>query len=205
MAIRQAEAGRAGDLTALDRVPAPAPPAPAKSDITFYDQLPKGRPAVPPPADPAKPVPPAPRPQPTAEMPAPAPQVAAVPTPPATPTAATAPTPAAVATPVSVSPGPVGGQPATPSGAAVRPAPAAKGNGGAWCVQLAAVRDRAEAERIAAKWKSASPRIESADVPGKGRYFRVRVGSFETKEVAERYLRDFSRETGAKGFVTATR
>jgi DedD protein len=42
-------------------------------------------------------------------------------------------------------------------------------------------------------------------VPGKGRFHRVRVGSFDSRDQAERYLRDVNRETGAKGFVTACR
>jgi cell division septation protein DedD len=42
-------------------------------------------------------------------------------------------------------------------------------------------------------------------IPGKGRFYRVRVGSFETKDAAQRYLRDVGRETGAKGIVAPTR
>ena len=37
------------------------------------------------------------------------------------------------------------------------------------------------------------------------RFYRVRVGAFETRQEAERYLRDVARETGAKGFVTPSR
>jgi DedD protein len=74
-----------------------------------------------------------------------------------------------------------------------------------WTVQLAAAQDRAEAERTAARFAALHPRIEAADVPGKGRFYRVRVGAFETKQDAERYLRDVARETGAKGFVTPSR
>jgi cell division septation protein DedD len=76
---------------------------------------------------------------------------------------------------------------------------------GPWTVQLAASEDRGEAERLAARFASLNPRIEEAVVPGKGRFFRVRVGSFETKEAAQRYLRDVARETGAKGIVAPTR
>jgi cell division septation protein DedD len=74
-----------------------------------------------------------------------------------------------------------------------------------WTVQLAAAQDRAEAERTAARFAALNPRIETAEVPGKGRFYRVRVGAFETKQDAERYLRDVARETGAKGFVTPSR
>jgi cell division septation protein DedD len=42
-------------------------------------------------------------------------------------------------------------------------------------------------------------------VAGKGRVFRVRVGSFESRDAAQRYLSDVARETGARGWVTASR
>ncbi len=74
-----------------------------------------------------------------------------------------------------------------------------------WTVQLAAAQERAEAERTAARFAALNPRIEQAEVPGRGRFWRVRVGAFETKQAAERYLRDVARETGAKGFVTPSR
>jgi cell division septation protein DedD len=203
IAVRQAEAARAGDLAALDRVPAPAPAAPAKNDRTFYEQLPKARPAAPPPAEPTRPPATAPAAK-VAAAPPPLPPPAPAPT----PTVPAAPTPTAVGTPVTASAAKVAAAPRPTSAVpASAPAthPAAGRSGGAWCVQLAAAHDRAEAERIAARWKSAAPRIETADVPGKGRYYRVRVGSFETKDVAERYLKDLTRETGAKGYVTAMR
>jgi cell division septation protein DedD len=76
---------------------------------------------------------------------------------------------------------------------------------GAYTIQLGAAQDRAEAERLAARFHAYSPRIETAEVTGKGRVFRVRVGSFDTREAAARYLADVSRETGAKGWVTASR
>jgi cell division septation protein DedD len=75
----------------------------------------------------------------------------------------------------------------------------------AWTVQLAASEDRAEAERLAARFASLSPRIEEAVVKGKGRFYRVRVGSFDTKESAQRYLSDVARETGVKGIVAPTK
>jgi len=58
---------------------------------------------------------------------------------------------------------------------------------------------------MAARFEAFRPRVEAAEVPGKGRDWRVRVGSFDTKEAAERYLADVTRETGAKGWVTAGR
>ena len=72
-------------------------------------------------------------------------------------------------------------------------------------VGFAAAEDRGEAERLATRFAALGPRIEEAHVPGKGRFFRVRVGSFETKDAAQKYLRDVARETGAKGIVTTSR
>ncbi len=159
--MRQAAVAVApGDLEALDRAPAPAPPT--KEPLTFHERLTKEAPPAPePPAASPKPeqAPPA------AEPPAPAPP----------------PKPVEAARPAEPPPD--------------RP----------WTVQLAAAQDRAEAERTAARFAALNPRIEQADVPGKGRFYRVRVGAFETKQDAERYLRDVARETGAKGFVTPSR
>ena len=76
---------------------------------------------------------------------------------------------------------------------------------GAFTIQIGATQERAEADRIAARYRSLRPRVEAADVQGKGRWYRVRVGSFDTREAAERYRRDVSRETGVAGYVTASR
>jgi cell division septation protein DedD len=113
---------------------------------------------------------------PAAAAPAPPPPAAAPPAPP--------PAPAAEATP-----------PAPEPPRALKP----------WTVQLAAAEDRTEAEKLATRFAALQPRVEEALVPGKGRFFRVRVGSFETKDEAQRYLRDVARETGAKGIVVPSR
>jgi len=94
---------------------------------------------------------------------------------------------------------------AAPTAAAAHAPAAAPTPAGAYTVQLGATQDRAEAERLATRFRSYSPRIEAAEVSGKGRVFRVRVGSFDTRDAASRYLDDVSRETGAKGWVTASR
>jgi cell division protein FtsN len=43
--------------------------------------------------------------------------------------------------------------------------------------------------------------VEAAEIAGKGTWYRVRVGSFETKDAAERYRKDLARETGVQGYV----
>jgi cell division septation protein DedD len=134
----------------------------------------------------------------TKEQPAPPPPAAAAPpAPTASPTPSPSPTPSAAA-PDHPAP--------APAPRPVEAAPAAEPPPDRpWTVQLAAAQDRAEAERTAARFAALNPRIEPADVPGKGRFYRVRVGAFETRQDAERYLRDVGRETGAKGFVTPSR
>jgi cell division septation protein DedD len=122
---------------------------------------------------------------------APAPPPAAAPAAPAP--AAAAPTPAP--TPAVPPPAAAAPAPSFPSAAPDEP----------WTVQLAASQDRTEAERLAARFSALRPRIEVADVQGKGRFFRVRVGAFDSREAAERYREDVARETGAKGFVTPSR
>jgi cell division septation protein DedD len=119
---------------------------------------------------------------------------------PPAPTASPSPSPAPPATSTSAPPKP----PATATSAPPKP-PAPPPPDRPWTVQLAAAQDRAEAERTAARFSALNPRIEAAEVPGKGKFWRVRVGAFETRQAAERYLHDVARETGAKGFVTSTR
>ncbi len=75
--------------------------------------------------------------------------------------------------------------------------------GGAFTLQLSAFQNRPEAERFAAKLRDRgyAPFILSAEVPGKGTWYRVRMGSFASKDAASRYLSDFKRETQLQAFV----
>ncbi len=75
---------------------------------------------------------------------------------------------------------------------------------GAFTLQLAASQDRAEADRFIARLREqgyAPYRVE-AKVTGRGTWYRVRMGSFPTKDAAGRYLQDFKRETRLEAFVT---
>ena len=85
------------------------------------------------------------------------------------------------------------------------PRPAEVSAGGAFTLQLSAYQVRAEAERFAARLRDRgyAPYIVAAQVPGKGTWHRVRMGSFATKEAAARYLADFKRETQLAAFVTS--
>ncbi|EPX56194.1 Translation initiation factor 2 [Cystobacter fuscus DSM 2262] len=87
--------------------------------------------------------------------------------------------------------------------AAQRPTEAVPG--GAFTLQLSAFQSRPEADRFAAKLRDRgyAPFIVPAEVPGKGTWYRVRMGSFPSKDAASRYLSDFKRETQLQAFVAA--
>lgn len=70
-----------------------------------------------------------------------------------------------------------------------------------WTVQLGAAQSRAEAEAIADGVRGLGPRIEEADVPGKGHWFRVRAGRFASRAAADKYRNDVQRETGIAAVV----
>jgi DedD protein len=78
---------------------------------------------------------------------------------------------------------------------------------GAFTLQLGASQNRDDAERMVSRLreKGYAPYIVTAEVPGKGTFYRVRMGSFATREAAGRYLEDFKRETKTEAFVAATK
>ena len=206
--------------------PAPAPakppaakPAPAKPAATA------AAPAVPAekPAPAEKPVP-AEKPAPTAE-PAPAlhsadeelAALAAVkrPQPPAAAPVATA-TPAPAPKPApreEVEEAPVPTRTATPVSGGLKDAiarasqrPTEAVPGGAFTLQLSAFQTREEADRFAARLRDRgyAPYIVAAEVANKGTWYRVRMGSFPSRDAASRYLADFKRETQLDAFVAGT-
>ena len=85
--------------------------------------------------------------------------------------------------------------------------PDATAANGAFTLQLGASPNRDDAERQASRFreKGYAPYIVAADVPGKGTWYRVRMGSFPTKDAATRYLQDFKRETQSEAFVASTK
>ncbi len=93
---------------------------------------------------------------------------------------------------------------ATP--AASKPSDGAVPNG-PFTLQLGASQSREDAERMVSRLreKGYAPYIVTAEVPGKGTYYRVRMGSFATREAAGRYLEDFRRETKTEAFVASTK
>lgn len=89
-------------------------------------------------------------------------------------------------------------QPASPPAQAVK--------GGAFTLQLSAFQDKQEADRFAARLRDRgyAPYILTAEVAGKGTWYRVRMGSFASRDAATRYLSDFKRETSLDAFVAGT-
>jgi DedD protein len=75
---------------------------------------------------------------------------------------------------------------------------------GIFTLQLSAYQDRVEADRFAASLrdKGYAPFIVEASLPGKGTWYRVRMGRFPTRDAAARYLSDFKRETSIDAIVT---
>ena len=71
---------------------------------------------------------------------------------------------------------------------------------GAFWIQVGSSHNRADADRLAKKVGKA--KVVAADVPGKGRWYRVLVGSFDSREAAKRQLASLSR-SGVSGIVTA--
>jgi len=71
-------------------------------------------------------------------------------------------------------------------------------------VQVAASQQKDDAAAILEKLRAAGlrPYLVEADVPGKGHWYRVRLGAFKTKDDAARYVKDLKRETGFSAFVT---
>lgn len=86
----------------------------------------------------------------------------------------------------------------------VQRAPAETAADGSWTIQLSAYQDRGEADRFAAglRDKGYAPYIVEANIPGKGTWFRVRMGRFGSKDAASRYMDDFRRETAMNAIVT---
>ncbi len=71
-------------------------------------------------------------------------------------------------------------------------------------VQVKSTQSKAEAARFTQKLAGQGyhPFVAEVDLPGKGRWYRVRLGKFESRAKADGYLADFERETRLAAFVT---
>jgi DedD protein len=75
---------------------------------------------------------------------------------------------------------------------------------GAFTIQVASAPRRADAERVARGLASRGARVVAADLPGKGRWYRVQIGEYPSREAASRQLASLS-GAGVQGIVTAGR
>ena len=103
----------------------------------------------------------------------------------------------------------VSAPPTAMSVAAAEPAdlPAPPRNVGKYTVQLGATQSRTEAVQLASRSSAAGLKayVAEARLPGKGVWYRVRVGAFTDKPAAERYRRDVERELRTAAVVMPTR
>ena len=91
--------------------------------------------------------------------------------------------------------------------AAVKPAaamPTEAMAGGAYSVQVKSTQEREDANRFAARLRDRgyAPYVQTVELPGRGTWYRVRVGNFDSRDAASRYLADFKRETKIDAIVT---
>jgi len=91
--------------------------------------------------------------------------------------------------------------------AAVKPAavlPTEAAAGGQFSVQVKSTQEREDANRFAARLRDRgyAPYVQTVELPGRGTWYRVRVGNFESRDAAQRYLVDFKRETKIDAIVT---
>lgn len=105
------------------------------------------------------------------------------------------------AAPAAAPAAPAEAKPAPP--AAAPPEDAAEAAPSRFAVQLASFPSKEEADVFADRLREAglSPRIVSAEIPGKGTYHRVRVGNFPSRDEANRFLDDLRREGRFDGIV----
>jgi len=193
---QRAPARAENPLAALDR-PAlpPAEPREKEPRLSFHDALTKG------PAESAVVAEPRPTPRPDPASPATGTALNALPPP--APTSTPTSTSTSTRPPPPRKPGkPAAAPTASPMAAAVAKAsslPAAAA--GAFAVQVGATQSETEAQRLQKRHAGEGARIAVADVPGKGRWYRVKVGAFATRAEAEKRLAALKAK-GVQGFVT---
>jgi len=75
----------------------------------------------------------------------------------------------------------------------LEPSPLPASSSGPYCIQVAASQNRGEAESLKAKLaeKKFAAYVVKAEVPGKGTFYRVRVGHYKDRAQAEKALRIF--------------
>lgn len=74
---------------------------------------------------------------------------------------------------------------------------------GRYSVQIGSYPQIGEATRVVDKWKNKgySAYMMTADIPERGRWYRVRLGSFASHEDAARYLKDFQSKENVEALI----
>lgn len=74
---------------------------------------------------------------------------------------------------------------------------------GRYTIQVGSFNNSDEAHMMVNHWKGKGypAYLLSADIPGKGRWYRVRLGGFETREEADVYMDKFKDREGVDAFV----
>lgn len=114
--------------------------------------------------------------------------------------------------PVSTKPAPALAKPlaAAPSKAVAlaaktpAPSPAHAAGKGNFLLQLSSFQDRAEADAFAHRFAGQNAYVVASEVPGKGLWYRVRVGSYGTMKDAAAAKVAFEREHGVIAYVAGT-
>jgi cell division septation protein DedD len=81
------------------------------------------------------------------------------------------------------------------------------GGGGQYCLQVASLPSREDAEKLSSKLaaKGFATRVMEADPAGKGHVYRVRVGFYATREEAEVALKAFKKKSNLQAIITSAR
>jgi len=82
---------------------------------------------------------------------------------------------------------------------------ASSGKGGAFALQVASLPSRDAAEKTLKRLekKGLEPYVVEADVPGKGRYYRVKIGSYASKSEADEAAEEVAEKVGSRPIVTS--
>jgi len=109
------------------------------------------------------------------------------------------------APPTTVSVAPARPVAVAPEGPAAMPQPPI--DPGKFTVQLGASQDRTDAAQLASRASAAGLKayVAEARLPGKGVWYRIRIGAFADKDSAERFRRDVERELRAPAVVMPAR
>jgi cell division septation protein DedD len=91
----------------------------------------------------------------------------------------------------------------SPSGLPTLPAPKKEGPAGRFTLQLSAFPERADAEEFMKRMQAQGykPFMVQSEVPGKGVFYRIRVGDYPTREAAISAKNDFEKKQRMIAYV----